>query len=31
MAFFEGNQLFPGDIRANPDDASADMVQFKKR
>ena len=28
MAFSEGNQLFTGDFRANPDKASADMVQF---
>ena len=28
MTFSEGNQLFTGDFRANPDKASADMVQF---
>ena len=31
MAFPEGNKLFAGDFRANPDKTNADMVQFTKR
>ena len=31
MTLSEGNKLFPGDLLANLNEASADMVQFTKR